>query len=519
MAGYTAFRNDFMTTDLLSPEKFSQLEARRLRYGVMFAMYENTAYSDIHRWAASYRSKNGLYKYIRNIYNPSYRIGEFWKASLLGGKLDPDAGDGQAVSSALPILTESEDVRRAIAQLWKWSKWQGKKDVLSLQGAILGDAVIKVVDDTQREKVYLSVVHPSSIKDVELDAWGNVKGYVIEEKRPDPRSSRDDRTCTYLEVAERDETENIQYSTYLDGQLYDWNGQGAKWSEPYGFVPMVMFQHNDVGLEYGWSELYPGLSKFREVDDLASKLSDQIRKAVAAPWLLGMKKPETTPRAKGAAKTDEAPQPGRDEIPMLYAGDGKAASATPLVAPLDIAATAAYIKDILADIEQDYPELSADLHNVQGDISGRALRINRAPAEKKVLQRRPNYDAAVAQAQMMALAIGGMRGYQNFETFSLDSFAQGALDHSIGDRPVFARDPLDDLEEEKMFWTVGVQAKSFGVPPLEWLRANGEKYGYDEDRIAKIEASPEYRARMAALEASTQAVKAGTLPGSNNGGK
>lgn len=518
MTGYKAFQDKMMGVDLLDPEHFTDFDARRLRYAILWAMYENTAYSDMHNWSKLYKSRNGLYRYVRAIYNPSYRLGEFWKSRLLGGPLDMDAGDGSIVPSALPIATENEALRPAVAQLWRWSNWQFKKDVLGLRGALLGDGVIKIVDDVVRKKVYMQVVHPGTLKDVTLDPWGNVKGYVIEERRDDPRPGRNGKV-RYTEIAERDESDNVFYSTFLDGNPFAWNdSQGAEWSEAYGFVPLVVFQHNNVGLDFGYSELHNGLPKFREIDDLASKLSDQIRKMVDAPWIIGMNKPAKAVKTTSAAGQQTAeekeanPQPGREEIPMLWAGDGKSASALPLVAPLDIGASAGYIKDILANIEQEYPELSTDLHNVQGDISGRALRINRGPAEQRVIQRRPGYDDAIVRTQKMAVAIGGMRGYLGFEGFDLDSYLAGDLNHVIGDRPVFPRDPQDDLDEESTFWDVGVKAKSFGVPPMEWLRKNGPKYGYGEEDIAAIEKSPEYQARVEALKAQTEASKAGSLP-------
>jgi hypothetical protein len=84
-------------------------------------------------------------------------------------------------------------------------------------------------------------------------------------------------------VALESGAEAVRRDAVLEGGALDWDGEGAEWDYPYGFTPMVVFQHNNVGLDFGWSELFPGLSKFREVDDLASKLSDQIRKMVDAP--------------------------------------------------------------------------------------------------------------------------------------------------------------------------------------------------------------------------------------------
>jgi hypothetical protein len=517
MAGYKAFQSRFMKGDLLEQQNFTDWEGRKLRYSIMWAMYGNTAYQRVNTWAQAYKSEYGLYRHTRGIYNPSYRLGEFWKVHLLGGKLDPEAGDGAKIPSALPIVTKNEKLRIPIAQVWDWSNWQMQKDILGLWTPIMGDGVIKVVDDPAKERVYMSPINPGILKDIDLDEFGNVKGYVIEEQRLDPRNKNKTTMVTYREVAFRD-GENVVYQTYLNDKLYSWDGTTPEWSEDYGFIPLVIFPHNNVGMGFGWSELYPGLVKFREVDDLASKLSDQIRKMVDAPWLfVNVQDPnkvnQSTPKTSGTTPNTNNPQPGREEMKVLYGTTG--ADAKPLVADLNIADSSAYIQEILSSIEEDYPELNADIHNVEGEISGRALRINRAPAENKVLQRRPNYDDAIRRAQMMAVSIGGMRGYEGFDGFNKDSYENGDLEHTIGERPVFNKDPFDDLEYDKEFWDVATQAKAFGIPPLLFLKQKG----WTDEQINEIKNSDEYKAHLATLKAATEAANNPPTPTTNRFGR
>lgn len=508
MAGYKAFQEKYTTSDQINLANYVDFDARRLRYSILWAMYENTAYDKVHTWSVSYKTQKGLYEYIRNIYNPSYRLAEFWKAKLLGGMLDPEAGDGKETESCLPIITENETLRPAIAQVWNWSNWQIKKDVFGLWTPVLGDGVLKIVDDPNREKVYIRVLHPSKLADVELDDFGNVKGYTLSYKRPDPRPNRNG-DVNYKEVAWREgDDPRVFYQTYLDQALYAWNGTVAEWSEDYGFVPMVVLQHNDVGLDFGWSELYPGLSKFREVDDQASKLHDQIRKLVEGAWLLaGVSKPGTTPvvQGQGVSQTEEQkqekPQVGRSEMKIIYSTNPQA-SAHSLVAPVPVADVVTSIKELLSELERDFPELRVDLANATGDISGRALRINRAPAEAKVTQRRPNYDNAMVRAQQMAVAIGGFRNYSEaFKGFSLESFEAGDLNHSIGERPIFDPDPMDELEEEGKFWENAGKAKNAGVPLPVYLK----QQGWEQADIDAIVNSEEYKLRTESMKAAVEA--------------
>lgn len=476
--GIVAFREAYLTAPVIDTLDWSDQAARTLRYAVLWAQYEQTSYRKAHTWATAYRKQYSLYKYVRPIYNPAYRLGEFWKAHLFGGLLDTEAGD----AGAIPIETESETLREAIADLWKYSRWPVQKDILTVRGAILGDAAIRVVDDVTREQVYLELLHPGSIASVLKDPFGNVKAYQIIEDRDDPRGKTG--TVTYGETVSRN-GDLVVYETFLNGAPYAWpsntdrTGEAvSSWSEPYTFVPLVVIQHNDVGLDWGWSELHPIRAKVLEADDLASMFSDQVRKTIDPLWLMkGMKKATLT--MSGADATIDRPDPGREELQAIWnvPTDGGAEA---MVAKLDLENVLAHLNAILAEIERDVIELGTDIHTASGDASGRALRVARQPVVAKVTQRRANYDAAMVAANQMAVAIGGFRGYY---PFGLDSFAAGDLDHTIAARPVFEEDALDKIEIDAAFWNAAGQAVKAGMP----LEAYLAEAGWDDERISAIE--------------------------------
>lgn len=480
MTGLAAFRAGFLSAGDDGGIEYGSIDARRLRYQVLWSYFENTAYADLHTWSTKLKADYALYAYVRNIYNPSYRLGEFHVSHLHGGTLDRDAGP----TGALPIETDNPRLPPAIATLWQVSNWQLNKDVWTRNGSILGDTGVEVVDDTVRQKVYLRVVHPSSITSLTMDDFGNIKAYVRQEQRLDPRStdSARRRMVTYTEQVTRGAGQTVQYAWFLDNTPYAWDDRGTTWDVPYGFVPLVMTQHINVGQDWGWSELHAGLPKVREADDLASELHDQIRKLVDSPWLLsGVSAPRsgTGPTTQGQAVTTGRPQPGREEIPIIYGPAG--AAATPLVAPLDIAHVSSTIGDVLKELERDYPELQMDIWTAGGDTSGRALRTARQRTETKMQQRRVSYDDSIVRVQQMAVAIGGFRGYKGYEGFDLNSFGHGALDHRIAERPVFAEDALDTLETDTAFWTAAKAADAVGGI-VDFLT----EHGWDDARIAKL---------------------------------
>lgn len=444
-AATKAFQKPDIITDPLDLDAdWNDWDSRRLRYAVDWATYENSVYDEANfrNWIKNYKTQYGLYKYIRPIYSPGYREGEFWKAHLWAGSLDD-------IPLKFPDAVNDEALTEAIMQIWLWSNWEVKKDIVPLYGSVMGDVGILIVDDMAHDKVFFDVIHPGNIAQVEKDPMGNVKGYEIQEERQDPRTTRE-VSVTYTEIAIRDGVD-VVYTTLLDGKPWAWNEIGSTWTRPYGFVPMVLIQHNDVGLEWGWSEIHPGRSKFREVDDLASKLDDQIRKITSPLWLFaGADKPETGPTVSETSLTGTAalnrPQPGREEMGALYGSEN--ANAIPLVAPLDIEHASSHILTIVKEIERDYPELRLMALDAEegGNISGRALRLARQPAETKVNQRRPGYYNALVRANQMAVAIAGFNDYADFGGFDLESFNRGDLDHSIGQMPIFAVDPMDEIE-------------------------------------------------------------------------
>jgi len=475
MRGLTAFREAYLMSDVANETQFESWEARGLRYQIYWSFYENTTYQDAHTWAQSMKHKNALYKYVRSLYNPAYRIGNFYSAHLWGGALDSEG----ALEGSIPIVAENLKLYPAILQLWRNSRMGRLKDVVTLRGSIEGDVVLRVRDDPEKGKVYLERVNPGTVVDLEKDSFGNIKAYTLEETRPDPKGSA--RSVTYAETATRD-GELVVFRTYLNGAPFGWDGNPEAWEEPYGFIPMVHWPHNDVGLDWGWSELQPMRSKVFEVDDLASMISDQIRKTVDPVWLMkGSREQSLTVTGASRAEsggTDTRPQPGREELKAIWSPSDKI-QADPLIAPLQLNEALTHITALLAELERDYPELQTDIW-ASGATSGRALRVARQRLTTKVVQRREGYDEGLVRAQQMALSIGSLRGYDGFA--GLGKYEGGALDHEIGERPVFPVDPLDDVEISRAFWEAAGAAVKAGASLEGYLLSQG----YKEEQIAPL---------------------------------
>lgn len=486
--GLSAFREAFLASDTAHEDTFESIEARRIRYALYWAQFDNSVYRRVHTWSTGYKHQYALGKYIRSLYSPANRLGNFYAAHLWGGALDADAGP----SGAIPIVSESEGLPPALASLWKMSNFALLKDVIALRGAVEGDIVLRIHDDPEKELVYIERVAPGTVVDITKDALGNVKGYIIEEPRPDPTGKI--RTVTYREVVTRS-GEDVVYETFLNNRPHGWNGQPATWKLPYGFVPMVHWPHLDVGLDWGWSELHSMRSKVAEVDDLASMIGDQIRKTVNPVWLMrGMSAPSSQLTMTGAQRVetgaaDTRPEAGREELKAIWDVPVDA-KPEPMIAPLNLGDALQHVDGLLQEIERELPELQADIWSGGGARatmtssapSGRALRVARQRVESKVQQRREAYDSGLVRLQMMAVAIGGWRDYEDYAGFNLESYGKGALDHRIGERPVFKPDPLDDVELSTALWETAKVAVEAGAS-LEGFLAS---QGWTEEEIAEM---------------------------------
>jgi hypothetical protein len=528
-AGWGSFRDAYLNADPMQQQQgglgdfdaFSRWEARQCRYDIFWAMWQSNAFRELaHFWAAAFKHQLGLYKHTRNIFNPVHRCVEFHVAHLLGGTLDRAAGDGVRARTAVPIETENERIRPAIAKLWRDGKFAAAKSVWTRYGACMGDAPLIVDDDPERQRVTLRVIHPGHLKWVDWDSAGNVRSYIIERWRYDPQAPpvkdlnptvdpRGTKTMVkYNEEAFVDKGQ-VTYRTWKNGALYNWRGftadgaeLPAEWTVPYDFIPLVLAQHQDIGLPWGVAEPHAMLSKSVEADDQASGLGDQIRKRIRAPKLLsGMRAPTGPPFDTRENCKPTWSETDRQETPFLYGPEGT--QVHDLTNDLDVPGVSSHIKSIVEELERDYPELQMDIW-ATGDPSGRALRVARQRTEHKIQERRVGYDSGLVQAQKYALAIGSLRGYPGYEGFTGDPREDGDLDHDIAHRPVFAPDPLDDTEEASAFWLMVGNAVKAGMP----LEIVLEREGWDMEDIQKVVQVKEAKAAKATATQRTNTTTA-----------
>jgi hypothetical protein len=131
-----------------------------------------------------------------------------------------------------------------------------------------------------------------------------------------------------------------------------------------------------------------------------------------------------------------------------------------------------------------------------------------------VSQRRAGYDDGLVRIHKMAISIGAIKKYPGFGVFAPESFDNGLLDHTIGDRPVFAVDEMDRLEELKARAEVIKGFVDAGMPFESALR----EVGMSDEEIANVLAD-KAKADRAALDRvrQRQALQFADLMGNGDG--
>jgi hypothetical protein len=467
-AGLAAYQQRAMLASEFYDEEWAEPKHRLLRYAINEAYWGNTAYSDIHQFSKGLKDKGDLYHSIRGIYNPVNRLVESYVSKIYGGALDTK----EAREGAIPIDTENEALYEAIAQLWVWSNWRTHKSRYVRYGANLGDAFLKIVDDTQRGQVRLEVIHPSRIVGLETNAVGEIVMAHIEYERSEDPNDKNAPRYMYGEIIKRDE-----WVTLKNGSLFAYpenllNGNPvAEWRNPYGFVPMQHVQHVDMGLGWGASAYHSQRPKIDELNDAASILNDQIRKAINPIWYIAGAQTQSPTMPKSTRADDRE---RRDTLPLLTGPEGSQPFA--MVANIDIAGASQNILNLQAELERDAPELA--LHRVrESGMSGVAVKNSYSDAIDRYTEAMGNYDDALIRAQRMAIAVAAFRRYSGFEGFPADP-NDDALDHNIKERPIFD-DRLSVQEEIQAL----ISANSL-QPGLQ--RVLLEKLGYDEAQVSEI---------------------------------
>jgi hypothetical protein len=452
-AAYTTWRRVYQDPADIQGGKF---ETRSDWYRTLWSYYDNSAFEDLARWSG-YKKTYSLYRQTRFVYNPTRRLVDFYAGQVYPGVLSDDGAElPEGIPSAIPLADDTPiALQAAIGQLWQWSNWQAGKSVFVRYGAATGSALVEVVDDLERAKVTLANVWPGHVRDLHLDATGNVKSYTIEYTAYDDEQKREYQFAKSVD--------DEWFRTFRDGKPWAPDGGDSEYPNPYGFVPACWVKHRDLGGDHGAPAIHGSLGKIDELNSLASHVHDQIHKVIGAPMIIFSE--GSIGNLLGRPKrgdTDELAVPEEDRESLLLLKGPQGGSVASLAGDLDLGQAMPYLESLLTEIERDYPELGMyrDLRQMT-QVTGPGAQRVMGDVAANVWESAANYDQQLMKAQQMAIAIGGWRASTGawgssltrqqvkFRPFNLDSYAKGDLDHTIMPRPLIPVTEAERLAGER----------------------------------------------------------------------
>lgn len=436
--------------DLLARAGWDSYNARLSRYAIYEAYYDNTAYDAIETFSAKLKTDERLYKHIRGLYNPVKRENELYVANTYQGNIDAKA----LTEGALPLQFDNAAFEQALPNVLRWSNLGQQLDRYVQYAALYGDAFWWIVDDPQRERVRMELLHPSRVRDIQRDEVGNIRAAVIEyEREEDPQLEQYQPsrlgslfekppkvylyTMKVTKVADtrRDPDAygdgDVLFETFKDGEpfAYYYTAEGlplTKWYADYGFVPMKAAHFQPTADGWGKNSFYATRRKIDELNDQASIVDDTIRRVI-----------EPLLKAKGVRGASDlnVSKEDRDALTIIYLSNAEG-DIEALQIPVDLGSAAKNAESLLAEIERDMPLLALQRIRENGSLTAPGVRTGYSDAIAKVNSLRGNLDPALVGALQMACTIGAVRGYDGFGGFNINSYDNGDMELAISDRGV-----------------------------------------------------------------------------------
>lgn len=355
---------------------------------------------------------------LGGLYNPVAEVVDIYQ-HVYGGTFrasaDPSAEDAPTDIRAVPgRLANAAALLPAVDLLWQWSNLSLAKQQLCRLAATHGTVGLRIVaedhPDAARRRVYLKPEHPRIIRDVELDARGNVIAIELEYDHTYGLGD-DQETMTIREVLTKAE---IRTYVVVNSQLrpYDLmamqeNGPLSRYPNRLGVVPYVLLQHQSTGEAFGLNAFYRARAPIDRLNALLTHLNTQIHDHVKVDWFIA---------ASGPAPTRIV----LDGRSVVYTdtsrGAGQPPVVEPMVAPLNLADAIEQAKLLIVLIENKLPELKALSGTYLAGQSGETVAQLRLPAEHRITLARANYDDALVRASQIGLSWGILLDLWNLGT-------------------------------------------------------------------------------------------------------
>ena len=472
---------------------------RRDRYAYLWAWETGTVFtgSDPRRpavllWAETLKSTLHLYRHTRLVWNPVPDLTDFWGSVVYPGVLTRTGLPGRNdTPSAIPFEVDTPPALiKAATQIWWWSNMPALKYVIPHWAAVAGNMLLQLVDDVPGRKIVLQPWTAEYVPEIALNAAGDVIAYTLEYE-----VAADGERPAYTYRLEVDRAES---RTFRDGTPTDFSGDqalGARWPNPWGFVPACWVPHQPTGTPYGAPAVGAALGELLEINSLQAMLDDAVARATKPiPWFAtDSAVSQLFPNTKqGPTAELDDPEAGRESLlAFKLAADARVGKLDPSA---DTAAVAAYLTTRKTEWLRHFPEVSMwESLRAQTQVSGVAAEILHGDTRNKAVAIRAVTDRQVEKATQMAITMAGVRlattwrdtdaRHEVFRPYDRTSFGAGALDFNIAERPLVPAAPLTATERAAL---ADVRLNKLGLPEA-WV---WEEAGVPAAVIKAAQAAP-----------------------------
>ena len=457
---------------------------RMSRYYYYERWYANDIFTRINDFADVYKKQLGLYRHIRSIYNPVYRIVEGYVSFTFGNSIDAE----NLETGSIQIDTADMQLQQDISRLLQTSNWNVHKTLYPRFAAKYGDCFLKVVDTPDTNRVTIEVVDPRLIETMHKDGDDIVYARITYNGYDTETNSPTVFTEEYTLDTIRLFKNVTPFSDTVNGELL------REYVNTYGFIPIEHAKFRDNGSLYGSNAFQPLTGKVSEINDVASLLHDNIRNTVQQLY-----------HAKGINKggiSSNADESTRDDVKILYTPSG--GEIVPITNALNIEGTLRSIDMMLDEIDKDTPVLSLHKLRDMSVVTKPGAITMASDAIKQIYEIQSNLDTPLERIIVKALIIGTQRG--QYSGYGIEMLTNG-YGFSLKPREVID-DILSRLEAAQILMQVDLDKAT--------ARVTLEKAGVATDRIDQILADAQQMRQDQQDNEITQTLLS-TIRGQSNG--
>jgi len=426
------------------------------RYAVYEAYYEGRAYDfDIRKLRDP--TEVPLPKQIQPVHLFVRRAVNWWPGHVYPGVMTADGLPASTRPNRIPYGDDTDErVRLAVQQAFLWGSQGFDLSVYIRTGSMLGDVFAEVVSDVERQKVYPKLIHPRFITDIEWNDTGDIVMYRVEIPQRDDRG----RSYTWGKIVTKE-----SITTLKDGRPHGYDGQPETIPNPWGFVPGVFVQHQNVGSQHGDPCFAGTLTRMDGLNGVATAINEYMLRFVNQFVVIGSEDAAGLRDIIGAindarSASDDTSRSARpnDRIPIMAAQGN--IQAVRLFENMGLADAVPHIERLIDEIEKDLPEITLN-EKLLGmtQVTEPGAQSLSEDVQHKLDDAAANYDSGLIRLGQMCISMaaqclrdgvwsGPLTAQQQvFTPFTPESYDRGELAFSLEPRTILRTSMTDRIAQ------------------------------------------------------------------------